>query len=54
VIGKLDIQWIWGKIKNPLTAVYFLSGPPLMLNRFSNDLSSLGIPTSQIRIDAWE
>jgi ferredoxin-NADP reductase len=54
VIGKLDIQRIMGKIENPMTAVYFLSGPPLMLSRFSNDLNSLGISTKQIRIDAWE
>ncbi len=54
VIGKLDIPRIMGKIVNPITAVYFLSGPPLMLSRFSNDLNSLGISTKQIRIDAWE
>ena len=54
VIGKLDIDWIWQKIEKPMTAVYFLSGPPPMLSRFSNDLTSYGISSNQIRIDTWE
>jgi hypothetical protein len=54
VIGKLDIDRIWQKIEKPMTAIYFLSGPPPMLSRFSNDLYSHGISPDQIRIDAWE
>jgi ferredoxin-NADP reductase len=53
-IGQLDIDWIWLNIPAPVQAVYFLSGPPIMLKCFSNDLGSRGVPSENIRIDAWE
>lgn len=53
-IGRLAIDWIWQSLPAPANAVYFLSGPPPMLNRFSNDLRSREVPGQHIRIDAWE
>jgi ferredoxin-NADP reductase len=53
-IGRLDIDWIWPNIPAPIQAIYFLSGPPAMLKSFSNSLGSRGIPSENIRIDAWE
>ena len=38
----------------PLSSVFYLSGPPGMLNTLSADLKSRGLPPEQIRTDAWE
>jgi NAD(P)H-flavin reductase len=38
----------------PLSSVFYLSGPPVMLNTLSADLKSRGLPPEQIRTDAWE
>ena len=38
----------------PLSSVFYLSGPPVMLNTLSADLKSRGVPPEQIRTDAWE
>jgi NAD(P)H-flavin reductase len=36
------------------SSVFYLSGPPVMLNTLSADLKSRGLPPEQIRTDAWE
>ena len=38
----------------PASSVFYLSGPPVMLNALSADLKSRGLPPEQIRTDAWE
>jgi NAD(P)H-flavin reductase len=38
----------------PPSSVFYLSGPPVMLNALSADLKSRGLPPEQIRTDAWE
>ncbi len=53
-IGALSVEWVWKSLENPAKAVFFLSGPPPMLKRFSTDLKSYKVPEKQIRIDAWE
>jgi hypothetical protein len=52
--GCLAIEQIWPHLSNPLYTVYYLSGPPLMWNFFSNELRARQVPMDQIRIDAWE
>lgn len=52
--GQLAIEWIWERIPSPADAVFFLSGPPPMLNRFSIDLKSHLVPSQRILIDAWD
>jgi ferredoxin-NADP reductase len=52
--GRLNIEIIWSLLAHPLDAAYYLSGPPAMLNAFSNELQARGVPQRQIRIDAWE
>ena len=54
MIGKLDAHLIWQEIEKPMHAIYYLSGPPAMLKRFSSELNSCGISNNQIHIDAWE
>ena len=38
----------------PPSSVFYLSGPPIMLNALSADLKSRGLPPERIRTDAWE
>ncbi len=38
----------------PLTSVFYLSGPPVMLASLKTDLKARGVPIEQIRTDAWE
>ncbi len=53
-IGRLAIETIWAYLPNPFHSFYYLSGPPVMLKAFSNNLRALQVPLDQIRIDAWE
>ena len=41
-------------VLRPPSSVFYLSGPPVMLNSLSADLKSRGLPPEQIRTDAWE
>jgi ferredoxin-NADP reductase len=52
--GCLSVAAAWRIVENPLEADYYLSGPPLMLKRFSMELSQHRLPTEAIHIDAWE
>ncbi|NNM53253.1 MAG: FAD-dependent oxidoreductase [Spirochaetales bacterium] len=53
--GRLSVS----EIKNELgekfdLADFYLSGPPVMIKTFKNDLTSLGIMDSKVHIDEWE
>lgn len=50
--GRLDI----GKIftANGPSAVYFISGPPVMIKSFRSSLAANGVPAENIRTDDWE
>ncbi|HAH30711.1 MAG TPA: hypothetical protein DCL44_00170 [Elusimicrobia bacterium] len=50
--GRLDIQKIFGE--NGPSAVYFISGPPVMIKSFKSFLASNGVPPENIRTDDWE
>ena len=41
-------------VLRPPSSVFYLSGPPVMLNTLSAGLKSRGLPPEQIRTDAWE
>jgi NAD(P)H-flavin reductase len=51
--GRLSIQSIIPLILNPLNTDFYLSGPPAMLKKLSNDLKSQAIIPEHIKIDAW-
>lgn len=38
----------------PLTSVFYLSGPPVMLRTLGSELTVRGVPPHRIRTDAWE
>jgi NAD(P)H-flavin reductase len=53
-VGRLSVAVMWQRIENPLSATYYISGPPQMLKVIARDLSECGIRDDAIRIDAWE
>jgi ferredoxin-NADP reductase len=53
-IGRLSVTAVWDKIKSPFETLYYVSGSPSMLKAISQDLSSRGISSGSIKIDAWE
>jgi 3-ketosteroid 9alpha-monooxygenase subunit B len=53
-IGRLSVAAIWPKIKRSKEAIYYISGPPAMLQVISQDLRGMGIDAGEIKIDAWE
>ncbi|MDD5711288.1 MAG: FAD-dependent oxidoreductase [Smithellaceae bacterium] len=52
--GCLSVTGLWQRIAAPLSCCYYISGPPAMLKRISEDLRDKGVPAEKVRIDAWE
>lgn len=52
--GMFDIPAICTEILNLQGAVCFISGPPVMIQTFKNELENQGFPSESIVIDAWE
>ena len=52
--GQLSVEAVWPRVRHPLDATYYLSGPPQMLRTISQDLKGRGLGTEAIHIDAWE
>lgn len=50
--GRLDIKTIFSE--NGPAAVYFISGPPVMIKSFKACLAADGVPAENIRTDDWE
>lgn len=50
--GILDIAAIHAAA--PDRALFFVSGPPAMINAFRDRLNGLGVEQSRIRVDNWE
>ena len=53
-MGRLSAEAVWKKVRNPGGALWYLSGPPVMLKALTRDLGTLGLATGLVRIDAWE
>jgi ferredoxin-NADP reductase len=53
-LGRLSVSTLLPLIKNPLDAIFYLSGPPQMLKVLSHDLTCANIQRESIKIDAWE
>jgi len=52
--GRLSADLAWPAVDDLARPVFYLSGPPAMLTALSGGLAARGIPTEDIRIDAWE
>lgn len=52
--GRLDVEMASPEIDLLGNPVYYLSGPPAMLGALTTQLRGRGVPTDDVRIDAWE
>ena len=52
--GRIALEPLWPRWNTPGSRVFYLSGPPVTLSVLSTDLQGRGVPTAQIRTDAWE
>ncbi len=52
--GRITLDAVWPLVTEAARKVFYLSGPPIMLNTLSSDLAARGVPSANIRTDAWE
>jgi ferredoxin-NADP reductase len=52
--GRVSVDALWPRLRRPLDASYYISGPPLMLRGIAQDLRARDISPESIHIDAWE
>jgi ferredoxin-NADP reductase len=52
--GRVSVDAIWPRLRRPLDARYYISGPPPMLRSIGQDLRARNISPEAIHIDAWE
>jgi len=52
--GRLDLDTIGGRIRNPPSVIYYLSGPPAMLAALQRQLAERGVEPGRVQVDAWE
>jgi ferredoxin-NADP reductase len=52
--GRLEVDAAWPAIKTLHEPVFYLSGPPPMLEALAMQLRARDIATDRIRIDAWD
>jgi len=54
LMGRLSLDAVWPVLSDPLSARYYLSGPPGMLRTIEGELRTRHVPPESIRTDAWE
>ncbi len=52
--GRLSLDRVWPLLADPLTARFYLSGPPGMVRTIEGELRTRHVPHQAIRTDAWE
>ena len=52
--GRVSVAAVWPRLRRPLDAAYYISGPPPMLRSIGQDLRARNISPEAIHIDAWE
>jgi NAD(P)H-flavin reductase len=52
--GRLSPDVVYEECAGLEAPVFFLSGPPAMINYFKSSLSSAGIAAERIQVDEWE
>jgi ferredoxin-NADP reductase len=52
--GRIGLDEIWPCLSDPLGGVFYLSGPPGMLQALRADLKTRGVGEDGVRTDAWE
>ena len=51
--GPVSLAAVWPLLATPAESLFFLSGPPAMIQTVSSDLRVRGVSPDSIRIDAW-
>ena len=54
LISLMEVDIIWRALPEPLSVIYYLSGPPAMTKALSAGLAERGVPAAQVCLDAWE
>jgi ferredoxin-NADP reductase len=52
--GRISSEAIFQRVPEAAQKVFYLSGPPIMLNALSGQLRERGVPAERVRTDAWE
>lgn len=52
--GRLSASALWSDIHKPDGALFYLSGPPLMISTLLKELHDFGVRDEMIKMDAWE
>ncbi len=53
-VGRISCGAIWGHLNGVDHTVFYLSGPPAMVQALTHELRGLGVAPAAIRTDAWE
>jgi ferredoxin-NADP reductase len=54
ITGRVSVGAVWPSLAQPLSASYYISGPPSMLTGIGGDLRARNVAPGAIHIDAWE
>jgi len=54
VPGRVSVGAMWPLIRDPLSSVYYISGPPVMLSAITEELCGHNVSRESILIDSWE
>lgn len=54
IAGRVSVDAVWPTLAQPLSASYYISGPPPMLRGIGQELRARNIAGEAIHIDAWE
>ena len=52
--GCLSLESIWNQLQETQSAIYYMAGPPAMIQSFTTKLLNKNIKQEQIKVDAWE
>jgi ferredoxin-NADP reductase len=52
--GRVSVNPVWARLRQPLRTMYYIAGPPPMLQAIAADLRARQVPAEAIHIDAWE
>ncbi len=52
--GCLSLETIWHRLENPKETIYYIAGPPAMIQTLTISLRNKSIEPEKIKVDAWE
>ena len=53
-VGRINLDSVWPHLSDHSSQVFYLSGPPNMVNALNVDLNARGVEEDRVRTDAWE